>query len=223
MPFQLGWCFHHNVLPDPLPFLLLARISLLGPITYVSTSGHFARVIALPTFRVSMIVESKANPNASRSFHSAHQGPAHTDKSTIHHTYASTTNHMSTYPPPYATDPGYPPLSSTTATREPHHTDTYDSPMPCFWTFLSYQSLRFLHIPRVFRSELANKQLPADALLGKSLFDMLHPADGSLLKRDFKCFMDLRTLQGSIIRSVNVIDIDRSGAIPWVDRWSLNL
>ncbi|KAJ3046697.1 hypothetical protein HK097_000626, partial [Rhizophlyctis rosea] len=29
---------------------------------------------------------------------------------------------------------------------------------------------------------------------------MLHPADGSLLKRDFKCFMDLRTLQGSIIR-----------------------
>ncbi|KAI8913110.1 hypothetical protein DFJ77DRAFT_466811 [Powellomyces hirtus] len=87
-------------------------------------------------------------------------------------------------------------------------------PFPCFWTFLSFRSLRFLHIPTLLKTQLANsargsadsKYSPAtamgaaDTILGQSLFDYLHPADAQVLQRDFRTFMDLQTLQGSIIR-----------------------
>ncbi|KND00843.1 uncharacterized protein SPPG_03947 [Spizellomyces punctatus DAOM BR117] len=71
---------------------------------------------------------------------------------------------------------------------------------PCFWTLLSYQSLRFLYLPTSLKERVSQTGMSADSLLGQSLFDFLHPADAHLIQRDFRCFMDLRTLQGSIIR-----------------------
>ncbi|RKO83858.1 hypothetical protein BDK51DRAFT_31854, partial [Blyttiomyces helicus] len=70
----------------------------------------------------------------------------------------------------------------------------------CFWTFLSYPSLRFLHIPTLLQNKISQGDLQPDSILTRSLFEFLHPADAQLIRRDFQCFMDLRTLQGSIIR-----------------------
>ncbi|KAI9105765.1 hypothetical protein DFS34DRAFT_589057 [Phlyctochytrium arcticum] len=121
---------------------------------------------------------------------------------------------------------------------------------PCFWAFLSNQSLRFLYVPRPVRERLRKRQVADDdkgpldprqcqgdvdkqgsfrtdvlnglqkdklsrdrfkpdqeqqrasgcPLIGTSLFDLLHPADAARFKKDFECFMDLRTLQGRMIR-----------------------
>ncbi|KAJ3271238.1 hypothetical protein HK104_004724 [Borealophlyctis nickersoniae] len=57
-----------------------------------------------------------------------------------------------------------------------------------------------MFIPPPLRTLLAKQGIPNESVLGKSLFELLHPSDKELVKRDFREFMDLRTLQGSIVR-----------------------
>lgn len=60
----------------------------------------------------------------------------------------------------------------------------------CFWALLSVNELEFIHASCLFTKKLK----------GVSLFDLIHPNEVSLAKRDLYKFMNSNLLGGSVTR-----------------------